>query len=80
MAVSFVTIQNFQVSYLDFDKALELIEYIRTLPCADYVLNDGFHRHRVVIDALQEECDFKYPQEKDEEALLNERSHRSLSH
>lgn len=61
-----------QVSYLDFDKALELIEYIRTLPCASYVLNDGFHRHRVVIDPSQE--DVKYanmPQEKDEEALLN---------
>ena len=48
-----------QVSYLDFDKALELIEYIRTLPCASYVLNDGFHRHRVVIDPSQEDVNMQ---------------------
>ncbi len=60
-----------QVSYFDYGKALELIEYIRTLPCASYVINDGFYRHRVVIDPSQE--DHKYadmPQEKDEQALL----------
>ena len=59
------------VRYLDFDKAMELIEYIRTLPCASYVLNDGYHRHRVVIDASQK--DLKYgdmPQEKDEKEIL----------
>lgn len=60
-----------EVRYLDFDKAMELIEYIRTLPCASYVLNDGYHRHRVVIDASQK--DLKYgdmPQEKDEKEIL----------
>lgn len=60
-----------QVCYLDFDKAMELIAYIRTLPCASYVINDGFHRHRVVLDASQ--TDMKYaqmPQEKSEEELL----------
>lgn len=60
-----------QVRYLDFDKAMEVIDYIHTLPCASYVLNDGYHRHRVVIDASQK--DLKYgdmPQEKSEQAIL----------
>lgn len=60
-----------KVSYMDFEQALLLIDYIRTLPCASYVINDGYHRHRVVIDENQE--DHKYadmPQTMGEQELL----------
>lgn len=60
-----------KVSYMDFEQALLLIDYIRTLPCASYVINDGYHRHRVVIDESQE--DHKYadmPQTMGEQELL----------
>lgn len=61
-----------QVCYMDFGKALEVIDYIRTLPCASYVINDGFYRHRIVVDPTQE--DHKYanmPQEKNEQEILD---------
>lgn len=61
-----------QVNYMDFDRAMALIDYIRTLPCASYVINDGYYRHRIVVNENEE--DLKYgqmPQEKDEAQLLS---------
>lgn len=43
---------------MDFDKALDIISYVKTLECASYVINDGFHRYKFDVDATQE--DHKY--------------------
>lgn len=47
-----------QVSYMDYQRALELIDYISTLPCASYVINDGYYRHRIIVN--EAENDLKY--------------------
>ena len=43
---------------MDFDKALDIISYIKTLNCVSYVINDGYHRYKYVIDENQ--IDHKY--------------------
>lgn len=45
-------------SYIDFDKAIHLIDYLHTLACASFVINDGYRRCRIVLDESQE--DIKY--------------------
>ena len=60
-----------QVNYMDFDRAMALIGYIRTLPCASYVINDGYYRHRIVVNEQEEDLKYgKMPQEKNEAELL----------
>lgn len=38
---------------MDFDRALEVLAFIKTVPCFSYVINDGFHRAKVVVDATR---------------------------
>ena len=40
-----------QETVMDFERALEVLEFIKTVPCFSYVINDGFHRAKVVVDA-----------------------------
>lgn len=47
-----------QCLYMNFDQALDIITYIKTLDCASYVINDGYHRYKYVIDENQ--IDHKY--------------------
>lgn len=47
-----------QCLYMNFDQALDIISYIKTLDCASYVMNDGYHRHKYVVDENQ--IDHKY--------------------
>ena len=47
-----------QCSYMDFDKAVEIIKHIKTLNCVSYVINDGFHRYKYTVDSHQ--VDHKY--------------------
>ena len=42
--------QRLQVLYMDFNKALDIIAYIKTLDCVSYVINDGFHRFKFPVD------------------------------
>lgn len=44
--------------FFDFDKAMELIEYIKSIHCISYVLNDGYHRCRVIMNP--DKIDKKY--------------------
>ena len=44
--------------YMDFNTALDIITYIKTLNCVSYVINDGFHRYKFDIDENQ--VDHKY--------------------
>lgn len=58
--------------YMDFNKALDIISYIKTLECVSYVINDGFHRFKFSVDENQ--IDHKYGElpdtaEKEEEIL-----------
>lgn len=39
---------------MDFDKAMELVSYIRTLPCEFFSIGDGFRRLRIYVDGKQE--------------------------
>ena len=50
--------QRLQVLYMDFNKALDIIAYIKTLDCVSYVINDGFHRFKFSVDENQ--IDHKY--------------------
>ncbi len=59
-----------QCNYMDFDKALHIIEYIKTLPCVSYVINDGFHRYKYTVDDHQ--VDHKYGNVKDTSVLQEE--------
>lgn len=43
---------------IDFDKALELIEDIRKMDCNSFVLNNGFHRAKEIVNNAYE--DYKY--------------------
>lgn len=47
-----------QCLYMNFDKALDIIAYIKTLDCVSFVINDGFHRYKVRVDENQ--IDHKY--------------------
>ena len=59
--------------YMDFNKALDIISYIKTLDCVSYVINDGFHRFKFSVDKNQ--IDHKYGNLKDttekEEEILD---------
>lgn len=46
------------VTTIDFNAALEIIDYIRSLNCISYVLNNGISRSRTVLKASAE--DLKY--------------------
>ena len=50
--------QKLQCLYMDFHKALDIITYIKSLDCASYVINDGYHRFKFAVDPSQE--DTKY--------------------
>ena len=40
-------------------------------PCASYVINDGYYRHRIVVNEQEEDLKYgKMPQEKNEAELL----------
>lgn len=47
-----------QCLYMDFNKALDIIAYIKTLDCVSYVINDGFYRYKFSVDENQ--IDHKY--------------------
>lgn len=51
-------LHKLQCVYFDFDQALDIISYIKTLHCASYIINDGYHRYKFSVDPTQE--DFKY--------------------
>ena len=59
--------------YMDFNKALDIISYIKTLDGVSYVINDGFHRFKFSVDKNQ--IDHKYGNLKDttekEEEILD---------
>lgn len=47
-----------QCLYMDFNKALDIISYIKTLDCVSFVINDGYNRYKVRVDENQ--IDHKY--------------------
>lgn len=51
-------LQLLQCLYMDFDKALDIITYIKTLDCVSYVINDGYHRYKFMIN--EDQVDHKY--------------------
>lgn len=42
-----------QCLYMDFNKALDIISYIKTLDCVSFVINDGYNRYKVRVDENQ---------------------------
>ena len=61
-----------QCIYMNFDKALDIISYIKTLDCVSFVINDGYHRYKVKVDENQ--IDHKYGDMKEvtnEEEVLD---------
>lgn len=44
--------------YMEFNHALDIISYIKTLDCVSYVINDGYHRYKFSVDKNQ--VDHKY--------------------
>lgn len=50
--------QKLQCLYIDYDKALDIIRYIKTLDCVSFVINDGYHRFKIRVDESQ--IDHKY--------------------
>ena len=48
---------------MDFDKALDIISYIKNLECVSYVINDGYHRFKFDVDKSQ--VDHKYANMED---------------
>lgn len=64
--------QKLQCIYMDFNKALDIIAYIKTLDCVSFVINDGYHRFKVRVDESQ--IDHKYGDMKEvtnEEEVLD---------
>jgi Cof subfamily protein (haloacid dehalogenase superfamily) len=47
-----------ECKYMDFNSALDIISYIKTVNCVSYVINDGFHRYKFSVDENQ--IDHKY--------------------
>lgn len=53
--------QNFeklQCLYMDFNIALDIISYIKTVDCVSYVINNGYHRYKFTRNRAQ--IDHKY--------------------
>lgn len=53
--------QNFEKvkeSIMDFDKALSLMEYIHTVRCASFTINNGYRRCRITVN--ENEIDYKF--------------------
>ena len=47
-----------ECKYMDFNSALDIISYIKSVNCVSYVINDGFHRYKFSVDENQ--VDHKY--------------------
>ncbi len=47
-----------QCMYMEYSHAIRIIQYIKTLDCVSYVINDGYHRYKYTID--QNQIDHKY--------------------
>lgn len=62
-----------QCLYMDFHKALDIISYIKSVDCAAYVINDGYHRYKFSVD--KDQIDHKYAnipdQSEHEETVLD---------
>lgn len=61
-----------ECKYMNFDRSLDIIAYIKTLDCASFVINDGYHRFKINVN--EEQIDHKYAQmpnmeNKEEEVL-----------
>ena len=57
---------------MDFNSALDIVSYIKTVNCVSYIINDGFHRYKFSVDENQ--IDHKYgnvsvTEEKEESVL-----------
>lgn len=67
-------LNKLQCLYMDFNKALDIISYIKTLDCVSYVINDGYHRYKFNVDENQ--IDHKYgnmPEASDHEETVLDR-------
>lgn len=67
-------LQKLECIYMDFNKALDIIAYIKTLECVSFVINDGYHRYKILVDANQ--IDHKYgdmPGVEDQEETILDR-------
>lgn len=51
-------LEKLQCLYMDFNRALDIIAYIKTLDCVSFVINDGYRRYKVRVDENQ--IDHKY--------------------
>lgn len=45
-------------TFIDFEVALKIIDYVKTVDCYSYVINDGYHRSRSIVH--ENEKDLKY--------------------
>lgn len=57
--------------YMEFQRTMEMIEYIKHEPCISYILNDGFYRSKIVVDAQKEDKKYAHTvMEKSAEEML----------
>lgn len=47
-----------QCVYMEYSHAISIVQYIKTLDCVSYVINDGYHRYKFSVDKNQ--IDHKY--------------------
>lgn len=68
-------LQKLSETLMDYQKALGVLAYIKTISCISYVINDGFHRAKVIVNPHI--VDRKYGQVKPtmdaEEILANQK-------
>ena len=60
--------------FMEYNHALDIISYIKTLDCVSYVINDGYHRYKFSVDKNQ--IDHKYgnmPDASDAEETILDR-------
>lgn len=50
--------KKLQCLYFDFNRALDIISYIKGVDCVSYVINDGYHRYKFAVNEAA--IDHKY--------------------
>lgn len=47
--------EKLKTYYIDFKKALDIMDYLKRETCISFVVNDGYHRAKVLLDASRED-------------------------
>ncbi|MEG0289930.1 MAG: HAD-IIB family hydrolase [Erysipelotrichaceae bacterium] len=68
------TFNKMKEHFIDFDAAIACIEYIKTLDCIAYVLNNGVKRSKTIVNEAKEDLKYGYMSAAiSEEKIRNEK-------